>query len=67
MASGTKINLDYYISDIVEEDLQDEIFEYFNDAETDSIENAMEEFDGENLSEEDMRLMRVKYLSEIAN
>ena len=47
--------------------MQDEIFEYFNDAETDSIENAMEEFDGENLSEEDMRLMRVKYLSEIAN
>ncbi|MCX6182708.1 MAG: DNA helicase RecQ [Bacteroidetes bacterium] len=67
VASGTKINLDYYISDIVEEDLQDEIFEYFNDAETDSIENAMEEFDGENLSEEDMRLMRVKFLSDIAN
>ncbi|MFM7022873.1 MAG: DNA helicase RecQ [Flavobacteriales bacterium] len=67
VASGTKINLDYYISDIVEEDLQDEIFEYFNDAETDSIENAMEEFDGENLSEEDMRLMRVKFLSDVAN
>ena len=67
VASGTKINLDYYISDIVEEDLQDEIFDYFNDADNDSIENAMEEFDGENLSEEDMRLMRVKFLSDVAN
>ncbi len=67
VASGTKIDLNYYIDDIVDEDLQEEIFDYFNEAETDSIETAMEEFDGEELSEDDMRLMRVKFLSEVAN
>mgnify|MGYP000005483661 FL=1 len=56
-----------YIDDIVDEDLQDEIFDYFKEADNDSIDSAMEEFDGEDLSEEDMRLMRVKFMSEVAN
>jgi ATP-dependent DNA helicase RecQ len=67
VASGTKIDLNYYIDDIVDEDLQDEIFDYFKEADNDSIDSAMEEFDGEDLSEEDMRLMRVKFMSEVAN
>lgn len=64
--SGTKINLNYFIDEMLDEDQQDEIFEYFKEAESDSIEDALEEFDGE-YEDEELRLMRVKFLSELAN
>ena len=64
--SGTKVNIDYYINDILDEDSQEEIFEYFNDAETDSLEDALSEFD-DDFSEEELRLMRIKFYSEIGN
>tara|TARA_B100001057_G_scaffold475615_1_gene542606 strand:- start:2399 stop:4585 length:2187 start_codon:yes stop_codon:yes gene_type:complete len=65
--SGTKVNINYYLDDILEIDQQDEIFDYFkDDAETDSIEEAMEEFE-EEYNEEELRLMRIKFLSEFAN
>ena len=64
--SGTKINLDYFIDEMLDEDQQDEIFEYFQEAESDCIETANEEFDGE-YEEEELRLMRIKFLSELAN
>ncbi len=64
--SGTRLNLDYYIEQIIDEDKQEEIIDYFLSAETDSIEDAMDEFD-EEFSEEDMRLMRIKFLSIYAN
>ena len=51
---------------MLEEDQQDEVFEYFQEAESDSIESALEEFDGE-YEEEELRLMRIKFLSELAN
>ena len=64
--SGTKININYFIDEMLEEDQQDEVFEYFQEAESDSIESALEEFDGE-YEEEELRLMRIKFLSELAN
>lgn len=64
--SGTRLNLDYYLEQIIDEDKQEEIIDYFLSAETDSIEDALEEFDDE-ISEEDMRLMRIKFLSQYAN
>ena len=65
--SGTKVNINYYLDDILEIDQQDEIFDYFKeDAETDSIEEAMKEFE-EEYDEEELRLMRIKFLSELAN
>ncbi len=65
--SGTKVNINYYLDDILEIDQQDEIFDYFKeDAETDSIEEAMKEFE-EEYNEEELRLMRIKFLSELAN
>lgn len=64
--SGTKINLNYFIDEMLEEDQQDEIFEYFQEAETDCIDTANEEFEGEYELEE-LRLMRIKFLSELAN
>ena len=65
--SGTKVDINYYLDDMLEIEQQDEIFDYFKeDAETDSIEEAMDEFE-EEYNEEELRLMRIKFLSEFAN
>ena len=64
--SGTRLNLDYHIESILDEDQQDEIYEYFMQAETDNIRMALEEFEND-YSEEELRLMRIKFLSEYAN
>jgi ATP-dependent DNA helicase RecQ len=64
--SGTKINLDYHISEILDEDQTEEIFEYFMEAESENIQGAFEEFDGE-YDEEELRLVMIKFLSEVAN
>jgi ATP-dependent DNA helicase RecQ len=66
--SGTKLNLDYYINDVIDEDKQEDIYEYFREeAETESIEAALEELGEEEYSEEDVRLMRIKFFSELGN
>jgi len=64
--SGTKLNLRYWVDEILDEDQQEEIHEYFLEAETDSIATAMEEFDGD-YEEEELRLYRLKFMSEVAN
>src|SRR5690606_12841547 len=65
--SGTKLNLDYYIDQVLDKHKQDDIFDYFLSSETDSIEEAMSDLGNEDYSEEDVRLMRIKFLSEYAN
>ncbi len=66
--SGTKINLDYYINDVVDEDKQDDIYEYFREeAESESIQEALDELGEEEYSEEEIRLMRIKFMSELGN
>ncbi|MGQ1908776.1 DNA helicase RecQ [Marinifilum sp. RC60d5] len=62
--SGTKLNLDYYVEEAIDEDKQDEILDYFQEAETDSIEEALDELGEEYYSEEDIRLMRILFHSE---
>ncbi|MDX2442894.1 MAG: DNA helicase RecQ [Bacteroidales bacterium] len=65
--SGTKLNIDYYINEVLDEDHQDDIFEYFKeDAEDESIEAAKEEL-SDDYTEEDIRLMRIKFMSEVGN
>ena len=67
MASGTKINIDYHLNNIIDEESQKEIYEYFlEDAETDNIKDAFDEFEGD-YSEEELRLMKIKFMSEMAN
>lgn len=66
VSSGTKINIDYYINDVIDEEDQEDIYDYFLEAETDSLEAAHEEFDGD-YDEEQLRLMRIKFMSEMAN
>jgi ATP-dependent DNA helicase RecQ len=65
--AGTRLNLDYYLESFIDEDLQADIIDYFLDAESDSIADDLDEFDGEDITEDDMRLMRIKFLSEHAN
>ena len=65
--SGTKLNLDYFINQVIEPDKQEEIFDYFMSADTDNIAQALDECNIEDVSEEELRLMRIKFLSELAN
>ena len=64
--SGTKLNIDYWIDEILDEDQQEELHEYFLESETDKIEDAMEEFDGD-YEDDELRLYRIKFISEVAN
>jgi len=64
--SGTKLNIDYWIDEVLDEDQQDEIHEYFLEAKTDKIEEALDEFDGD-YDEEELRLYRIKFISEVGN
>ncbi|WP_010520704.1 DNA helicase RecQ [Aquimarina agarivorans] len=64
--SGTKLNIDYWLEDLLDEDQQEEIHEYFLEAETDNIKDAQEEFEGD-YEEEELRLYRIKFISEVAN
>jgi len=65
--SGTKLNLDYYINEVLDEDHQEEVFEYFREATTDSIQAALEELGEDEYTEEDIRLMRLKFISELGH
>lgn len=64
--SGTKLNIDYFLEDVMDEEQVDDIYEYFRESETDDIEVALDEL-GEDYSEEEIRLVRIKFLSEMAN
>ena len=64
--SGIKLNIDYFIEDILDEENIEDIYDYFMHSETDSIEAAVREFDGD-FSEEEIRLVRLKFISEMAN
>lgn len=64
--SGTKVDIRYYLDEILDEDNQDEIFDYFREAESDSLVDAYNEFDGD-YTEEELRLMRIKFMSEMGN
>ena len=64
--SGTKLNINYWIDEVLDEDQQEEIHDYFMESETDKIDEAMEEFDGD-YDDEELRLYRIKFISEVAN
>jgi ATP-dependent DNA helicase RecQ len=64
--SGTRLDINYHLNDVLEVDVLDEVMDYFRDAETDDIETAFNEFDGD-YSEEELRMVRLKFMSEVAN
>jgi ATP-dependent DNA helicase RecQ len=65
--SGTRLNLDYYINEVLDQEHQDEIYDYFREAESESIADALKELGEDEYSEIDMRLMRIKFISEMGN
>lgn len=67
VASGTKLDISYYINEYVDEYHQEEIIEYFSEAESDSVEMALEELGHDEYTEEEIRLMRIKFISEVGN
>ena len=65
--SGTKVNIGYYINEIIDEEKQNEIYEYFKEAPSDNIPKALDELGEDDYSEEEIRLMRIKFISELGN
>lgn len=64
--SGTKLNIDYFLEDVMDEDHVDDIYEYFKESETDDLETAIREL-GEDYTEDEIRLVRIKFISDMAN
>ena len=64
--SGTKLNIDYFLEEVMDEDHVDDIYDYFTESETDKLDVAQDEL-GEEYSEDEIRLVRIKFLSEMAN
>ena len=64
--SGTKININYFVDEVIDEDKQYDIYDYFKESESDDLESAIEEL-GNECTEEEIRLVRIKFLSELAN
>ena len=64
--SGTRLNIDYFLEEVMDEDHVDDIYDYFADSETDDLETAIQEL-GEDYSEDEIRLVRIKFISEMAN
>ncbi len=65
--SGTKLNIGYYIDETIDEDKQEEIYDYFLEAETDDIDDALDELGEDEYEEDEIRLMRIKFLTDLAN
>jgi len=66
--SGTKINIDYYLNNVMDRDHQQDIYDYFmEEAEDESVENALQDLGEDNYSEEEVRLVRIKFMSELGN
>ena len=64
--SGTKINIDYFIEDVIDDDHVEDIYQYFKESETDDLDEAIDEL-GDDYTEEEIRLVRIKFISEMAN
>ena len=65
--SGTRVNIDYYIDDVVDEDRLEEVYDYFMEAESPDIEAALDELGNDDYTPEELRLVRIKFMSEVAN
>ena len=64
--SGTKLNIDYFLEEVIDDDKVDDIYDYFKESETDDLDEAIDEL-GDDFSEEEIRLVRIKFISEMAN
>lgn len=67
VASGTRVDIQYYINEVIDEERQDEVFEYFRTADSDSVADALKELGEDDYTEDEIRLMRIKFMSELGN
>lgn len=67
VSSGTRIDINYYINEIIDEDRQEEVYDYFRTAETDSVQDALVNLGEDDYTQDDIRLMRIKFMSELGN
>ena len=67
VTSGTKLDIGYYLEDNLDEDVMEEIYDYFNDAESESIDEAVAELQEDDITKEEIQLVRIKFLSDMAN
>lgn len=67
VSSGTRLNISYYLDEVMDPEKQEEVIEYFRDSETDSVDAALKELGADDYTEEEIRLMRLKFLSEFGN
>lgn len=67
VASGTRIDIQYYINEVIDQDRQEEVFEYFRSAESDSVNEAIQELGENDYTLDEIRLMRIKFMSELGN
>ncbi|MFZ1788995.1 MAG: ATP-dependent DNA helicase RecQ, partial [Saprospiraceae bacterium] len=65
--SGTKLDINYFLEDNLDEDIMEEIFDYFHEASTDSSQTAFKELKGEDITMEEIYLARIKFISEVVN
>jgi ATP-dependent DNA helicase RecQ len=65
--SGTKLNIDYYLEENLDEDIIEEIFDYFHEAESDSVDEAFRELEEEDITLEEIFMVRIKFMSEVVN
>ena len=65
--SGTKLNITYYLNDLMDEDKQLDVMDYFREAENDSIDAAMAELNSDDYTEEELKLIRLKFVSDMGN
>ena len=64
--SGTKLNIDYFLNEVMDEDHVQDIYDYFKESTTDKLDDAMDEL-GDDYTEDEIRLVRIKFISEMAN
>ncbi len=67
VASGTRIDINYYINEVIDSERQEEVFDYFRTAETDSVDSAINELGENEYTKDEIRLMRIKFMSELGN
>ena len=67
VASGTKVNINYFIEEEIDEEKQDEVLEYFKESKSDSIEDALNELGVNDYTEEEIRILRIKFMSDFGN
>jgi len=67
VSSGTKVDISYFVNEVLDKERQEEVYDYFRESESDSVEDALQELGENDYSETDLRLMRIKFIAEMGH